>query len=84
MTTETLLPVVVRRRKGRVPVAKRLDVEIVILLGALYVAMEVQLRHAQAGRDLIEQRLPVGRIGKPGVAGAYLRFSAAGSCAPAA
>jgi hypothetical protein len=27
----------------------------VILLGALYVAMEVQLRHAQAGRELIAQ-----------------------------
>ena len=30
MTTETVLPVVVRRRKGRVAVARRLDVEIVI------------------------------------------------------
>jgi hypothetical protein len=27
----------------------------IILLGALYVAMEVQLRHAQAGREVIEQ-----------------------------
>ena len=27
----------------------------VLLMGALYVAMDVQLRHAQAGRELIEQ-----------------------------
>jgi prepilin-type N-terminal cleavage/methylation domain-containing protein len=27
----------------------------VILMGALYVAMSVQLRHAQAGRDIVEQ-----------------------------
>jgi hypothetical protein len=31
----------------------------VLLMAALYVAMDVQLRHAQAGRDLVEQSLLV-------------------------
>jgi glycosyltransferase involved in cell wall biosynthesis len=44
MTTETLLPVVVRRRAGRVAVAQRLDVEIVIPVYNERVALEGSVR----------------------------------------
>jgi glycosyltransferase involved in cell wall biosynthesis len=44
MTTETLLPVVVRRRKGRVAVAQRLDVEIVIPVYNERLALEASMR----------------------------------------
>ncbi len=44
MTTEALLPVVVRRRAGRVAVAQRLDVEIVIPVYNERVALEGSVR----------------------------------------
>jgi glycosyltransferase involved in cell wall biosynthesis len=44
MTTQTLLPVVVRRRKGRVAVAQRLDVEIVIPVYNERLALEASMR----------------------------------------
>ncbi len=44
MTTETLLPVLVRRRTGRLAIAQRLDVEIVIPVYNERVALEASLR----------------------------------------